>query len=158
MGAGLVHALPSRRPRPQTVKPKRASRVTHTKYWPSLQKVNDLEILAEDLANRSWHNKLRVRCLAENQNEGTLIAKMEHYFKNLLPDIPEDKWVIDRATGHCAPKELEAQVDQGSNTKVQQRARTQLPRCHYNVIPGPLTGYTTVTTKMETHGRPPTET
>ncbi|CAH2272641.1 Hypothetical predicted protein [Pelobates cultripes] len=67
------------------------------------RQLGDLEMLVEDQANRSWRNNLRIRGLPEAPNEGSLVDKMAHYFKHLLPDIPEEKWVIDRA--HCTPKE-----------------------------------------------------
>ncbi|CAH2295239.1 Hypothetical predicted protein [Pelobates cultripes] len=71
------------------------SLVTHSETL--AQQIDNLEMQVEDLSNKSRRNTLCICGLPETPYEGPLAEKMVDYFKHLITDIPEEKWVIDRA-------------------------------------------------------------
>ncbi|CAH2312999.1 Hypothetical predicted protein [Pelobates cultripes] len=55
----------------------------------------NLELEMEELSNRSRRYNFRIRGLREAPNEGPLAQTLEYYFKNIVPDVPDDQWTID---------------------------------------------------------------
>ncbi|CAH2225079.1 Hypothetical predicted protein [Pelobates cultripes] len=55
------------------------------------------EAALEDLANPSRRNNLRIRGLPEQADEGPLAATVPTILLPNLPEIPDERWLIDRA-------------------------------------------------------------
>ncbi|CAH2296857.1 Hypothetical predicted protein [Pelobates cultripes] len=82
--------------------------VTHSRTM--RQQITDLEMMVEDLANRSRRNNVRLRGLPESPHEGDLVNKMKQYFKQLIPDISDEHWAIDRAHRALRARRVEGQT------------------------------------------------
>ncbi|CAH2327284.1 Hypothetical predicted protein [Pelobates cultripes] len=59
-------------------------------------RVAEVELALEDTANRSRRNNLRLRGLPEREGEGPLQDMVLQILRLLLPDLPEEKWQLER--------------------------------------------------------------